>query len=237
MQMNHEAFSRSTSLRVSLKRGLARQAITTAARTAPDIAGLIRVAAELRPNAKAMERTAGRINGKPGVVRVAITKDRKGLTFITRAVREVEAQTEGETLFRETGLIYLRVRVGFTGAGVGFHLSAVSFCCHALERLVERSDIDLQSALLPRVDTEAQTIFRNWSRDALIEETGDEFYPAETPGLWAGGHDEMALDPDWSLVSPCGRLSIFSVRTFLSSAEMRPTVWLRWKGDPFCRMA
>jgi hypothetical protein len=54
--------------------------------------------------------------------------------------------------------------------------------------------------------------------------------------LWAGGHDEMALDPDWNLSNATGALPVFSVRTFLSEPEMRPTLWLRWKDDPSCRM-
>ncbi|MEI2776048.1 MAG: hypothetical protein V9G19_08775 [Tetrasphaera sp.] len=45
----------------------------------------------------------------------------------------------------------------------------------------------------------------------------------------------MALDPDWNLTNRCGRMPVFSARTFLSPAEMRPTVWLRWKNDPACR--
>lgn len=236
MQMNHEGFDRSTSLRISLKRGLARQAISMAERSAADLPGLIRTAAALRPNAKALERVAGRIAGRPGVVRVARARDGKGLTFISRAVREVEARTNGETLFRETGLIYLRARIGFVGSDVAFGLRAVSFCNHALERLVERSDLPLDTALLPRLDVEAQAVFRNWDRSALIVDADDEYLPAATPGVWAGGHDEMALDPDWSLVSTCGGLPVFSVRTFLSPAEMRPTVWLRWRNDPLCRM-
>lgn len=237
MQMNHAAFARSPALRVSLKRGLARQAIAIADRDAADMPGLIRMAAGLRPNAKAVERLALRLKGRPGVVRVAMAPGGKALSFITRAVRAVEARVEGATVFHETGLIYLRARVGMMGPGLGFQLSAVSFCAHALERLVERSDIDLQTALLPQVDAEARAIFRGRDRAAGIEEAGDEYYPAETPGMWAGGHDEMALDPDWGLSNGCGRLPVFSARTFLSEAEMRPTVWLRWKDDPACRMA
>lgn len=75
-----------------------------------------------------------------------------------------------------------------------------------------------------------------WDRAARIAEDGDEYYPAATPGLWAGGHDEMGIEPDWNLFNACGRLPIFSARTYLSEAEMRPTVWLRWKDDPTCRM-
>lgn len=236
MQMNHTAFARSTALRVSLKRGLARQAIAIADRSAPDMPGLFRMAAGLRPNAKAVERLALRLRRRPGVTRVAMAQGGKTLTFITRAVRAVEARVEGETVFQETGLIYLRATLGKTGPLLGFHLSAVSFCAHALERLVERSDIHLQTALLPQVDAEAQAILRGWDRATRIIDADDEYYPAATPGLWAGGHDEMALDPDWGLSGGTGRLPVFSARTFLSEAEMRPTVWLRWKDDPACRM-
>lgn len=237
MQMNHAAFAGSPALRVSLKRGLARQAITMAERSVADVPGLIRMASDLRPNAKSAERLAERIARRSGVARVALTPDRKGLTFVLRSVRDVEARVTGETAFHETGLIYLRVRVGLVGRKLGFHLSAASFCRHALERLVERSDIPLDAALLPRVDAEALAIFRGWDRAARIEEAGDEYYPAATPGVWAGGHDEMALDPDWNLTNGCGMLPVFSARTFLSPTEMRPTVWLRWKDDPSCRMA
>lgn len=237
MQMNHAAFARSPALRLSLKRGLARQAIATAERDAPNMPGLFRLAAGLRPNAKAVERLALQLKARPGVVRVTMARNGKSLTFITRSVREVEARVEGETAFQETGLIYLPAAVGMTGPMLGFHLTAVSFCAHALERLVERSSVDLQSAaLLPQIDTEAQAIFRGWDRAARIAEDGDEYYPAATPGLWAGGHDEMGIEPDWNLFNACGRLPIFSARTYLSEAEMRPTVWLRWKDDPTCRM-
>lgn len=236
MQMRHADFARSPALRLSLKRGLARQAIALADRDAPDLPGLFRLAAGLRPNPRAVERLAPRLRDRPGVIRVARTGDGKGLSFMTRVVREVDARVEGRTAFRETGLIYLRTKVCMSGSRLGFFLSAVSFSCHALERLVERSDLDLVAALLPQVDREACAIFRGWDRGARIDDAGDEFYPAVRPGLWAGGHDEMRLDPDWKLFNACGRLPLFSARTFLSEAEMRPTVWLRWKNDPACRM-
>ena len=167
---------------------------------------------------------------------MARARDGRGLSFTASAVRAVEARVEGATVFHETGLIYLRARVRMMGPGLGFQLSAVSFCAHALERLVERSGLDLQTALLPQVDAEAQAIFGGWDRAARIIDADDEYYTAETPGLWAGGHDEMAPTPDWGLSKSCGSVPVFSARTFLSEAEMRPTLWLRWKDDPSCRM-
>lgn len=237
MQMNHAAFAHSHAIRVSLKRGLARQAITTAEQIAPDLPGLFRMAADLRPNSKGVERLATRMKGRPGVARVSVAHDRMSLTFTARVVREIETRADNQTVFNETGLIYLRAKVGLTARRLCFELSAVIFCLHALERLVERSNVTLASGLLPQIDIEAQAIFRAWNRGTRIAEAGDEYYPGDMRGLWAGGHDEMAIEQDWNLVNDCGRLPIYSARTFLSEAEMRPTVWLRWKDDPSCRMA
>lgn len=236
MQMNHAAFVHSPAIRASLKRGWARQAITTAERIAPDLPGLIRIAADMRPNSKGVERLAKRLKGRPGVTRVSIDHDRMSLTFTTRVVRAVEIRADTETAFVETSLIYLRTKVGMADRRLCFGLSAVSFCQHALERLVERSNVTLGTGLLRQIDIEAHAIFKAWRRGARIVEAGDEYYPADTHGLWAGGHDEMAMEQDWNLSNACGRLPIFSARTFLSEAEMRPTVWLRWKDDPTCRM-
>lgn len=238
MQMSHSAFGSSPALRVSLKRGLARQAIDLAARTPPDLPRLFRQAAELRPNRIALERMACRIRKQPGVVRAALVGDARALVFVTRVVRKIEIRVDGAEVFRETGLVYVRTRAGFEGKQLAFRLSAISFSCHALERLVERSALPLDRPLLPAVDAEARQIFRGWDTEGLIVDTGDQYHRAATAGLWAGGHDRMAMDDDWGL---CGRddtsLPVFSARTFLSETEMRPTLWLRWKDGPVCRMA
>lgn len=237
MQMNHSTFTRSPALRLSLKRGYATQAITRAGQASADLSGLVRIAAGLRPNPKAVSRVAMRIKARPGVVQIAASADRKGLTFVARLTREIETRVTREPVFAETGLIYLRMRVTASSMSVGFNLSAISFCRHALERLVERADPDLGRGLLPVIDGEACTMFRAWENGRTFEEADDTFCPAVAAGVWAGGFDDLAMDPAWGLVSTTtASVPIFSARTFLSEAEMRPTVWLRWKDDPACRI-
>lgn len=236
MQMNHLAFAHSPALRKSMKRGLARQAIASAQQTTPDVLGLIQMAGRFRPNEKSMARLAVRLQSRSGVIRVSKPPGGKVLTIVLRAVRDIEAQVEGEKVFQETGLIYLRATVRLTAIGVAFNLSAVSFCCHAMERLVERSKFSFDTPLLKQIDEEALTVFRAWDRAASIVDCQDEFYPSASNGVWAGGHDEMELDPDWQLVGGRGKMSIFSARTFLSPEEMRPTLYLRWKDDPTYQM-
>ncbi|RYE50223.1 MAG: hypothetical protein EOP21_04310 [Hyphomicrobiales bacterium] len=237
MQMTHADFSRSTAIRTSLKRGLARQALTTAERESADLPALFAIAASLRPNPKGLDRIAARLGTRRGVTRVALTSCRKSLGFTARAVRQVEAKVQGETAFCETGLIYLRAQADMTGGRIGFRVSAVGFCGHALERLVERSDVRLDAPLLQVIDIEAHAILRGLERGAWIVEDGDEFYPPSTTGLWAGGQDGLCMEQDWGLSTDVvPTIPIFSVRTFLSPAEMRPTLYLRWKDDPSCRL-
>jgi hypothetical protein len=237
MQMNHATFTRSPALRLSLKRGFATQAIARAEQSSADLSGLVRIAAELRPNPKAVSRVAARIKARPGVVQIAATVDRKGLSFVARMIREIETRVMGEPVFEETGLIYMRARVSAASKGVGFHLSAISFCRHATERLVERADPDLSLGLLPEIDGEARAMFRAWEGGRTFDEAGDAYCPAAAAGVWAGGYDDLGMDPAWGLVSATtASVPIFSARTFLSEAEMRPTVWLRWKDDPACRI-
>ena len=235
--MTNYDISSSLFLRVSLKRGLAVQAITMAERDRADLAGLWHLAAKLRPNAKGVDRLARQIKAKPGVISVSLTRDRKIVSFIARIVCDVEARRDGQSIFHETGLIYFWTRAWLERKTPRFQIGAVSFCAHALERLVERSDVPIEATLLPEIDTEAQEIFRRWERESVIQEDGDDYYPAIRAGVWAGGHDEMAPDPEWG-INPISdpSLPIFSARTFLSAEEMKPTVWLRWKDDPTCLM-
>lgn len=100
MQMTHTDFSHSTALRASLKRGLARQALTAAERESADFPALFVLAAGLRPNSKGLERMATRLGTQRGVTRVALTSCRKSLSFTARAIRQVEARVQGETAFR-----------------------------------------------------------------------------------------------------------------------------------------
>lgn len=234
MQMNHAAFSSSRALRMSLKRGLARQALASAERDAADLPALFRTLFRTNPNRKGMERATLRLRTCPGVTRAAVAADGRGLTVIARSVQEVDSCVEGETAFSETALVYLRIGTRMRAGSLCFRLSAVSVCRHAIERLVERADVPVNGTLLARVDAEARGIFGGWDRGARIVDDGDEFYPSATPGVWAGGHDRMAIDTDWGLAE--GDMLVFSVRTFLSESQMRPTVWLRWRNDPACRL-
>ena len=127
MQGTHADFGRSTVLRISLKRGLARQVLSDAERESGHFPALFALAAGLRPSPKGLDRMAARLRARRGVSRVAIAANRKSLSFTARAVRQIEAQVLGETAFHETGLIYVRARADMAGSRFGFRVSAISF--------------------------------------------------------------------------------------------------------------
>lgn len=232
MHASHADFSASQSLRVSLKRGLAREAIRHAAAAEADIPRVVAACRDLRPNARAVERHAQRLGRMPGVV--GITRGAEGLVLVLRNVRAMVSRDGSEELFTETTLFYTRMAVRRDRLGTGFKLSRASFCLHALERLVERTEVALDRPLLPVVDAEAARLLRGVARGDTIGDDGDWHLRAGQPGTWSGSLDRSAPEADWGLSyghdEAC--IVVFAARTFLSPAEMRPTLWLRWRDDP-----
>jgi hypothetical protein len=218
------------SIRSALKRGLARQTIAQAGEA--DLPHVFRQLAELSPNHKAQARVAQRLQSQHGVVRVAMSAT--GMVVILRNRRQMISQLEEAEIFAEETLFYTRVSVRISRNEPGFHISRASLTCHALERLVERSTVALDRPLLSAVDAEAATILRHAAKARLIEDGEDHYAPAAHSGVWAGRVDLSVLEPEWNLFysDATTRIPVFSARTFLGPEQMRPTVWLRWKGDP-----
>lgn len=73
---------------------------------------------------------------------------------------------------------------------------------------------------------------------ALLRAKGDAHEAEHLVGLWAVYCDIMVIEADWRLRSRDGRgVPMLSVRTCLAPDPMRPTLWLRWRDDPTCRIA
>lgn len=72
----------------------------------------------------------------------------------------------------------------------------------------------------------------------MVIDASDEYYRAATFGVWAGAYARVTVDDGWNLRNHDDTtLPKCSARTLLLEAEMRPTLWLRWKDDPTCQMA
>lgn len=230
----HADFLASPSIRTSLKRGLARRALSDAARDDADLPAFFVLTRALRPNRKAMERKVQRLRSLRGVVRAGIAAGGEGLVVLLRSQCDLVTRKDAADLFSEPSLVYTHVAIESSRHGTGFRIRRATFGLHALERLVERSRVALDRALLDAADSEARAIFRGWSRDTVIEDDGDHYLPAQEPGLWAGGFDCAALGSDWGLFHREGpqAVPVFSARTFLNPDQMRPTVWVKWRKDP-----
>ena len=224
-------------MRVSLKRGLARQTMDHAERCEADLPALFALARDLSPNGKAVDRMAGRIVKKAGVVQVS--RSTEGLVVVVRNMRHLVNIADGANVFAETALIYTRIHIKPGRHGPAFYLNRASFCRHALERFVERSQVALNLPMLETVDAEAVRLLRDQASGRMIGVGEDSLIRAVAPGAWAGGVDQIFPEDDWGLTLCDGatRLPLFSVRTFLGPAQMRPTVWLKWNDDPLMQMA
>lgn len=233
MRQLPEDFARSMPLRVALKRGLARQALSQAEAAQADLCALFQAAASAGTSDKARERLARRLGGGRGIVRVGLGEGGRSLAVTARNGCDVLTRAAGRDIHSERALLYTRVviRPGRTGAAIS--ICRASFGPHALERLVERGGVALDRPLLPVADAEATALLRAMMRGEIIDDQGDQCLRAMAPGLWAGSLDEARPDPDWPLKMPAAAgVPLFSARTFLGEAEMRPTLWLRWRDDP-----
>jgi hypothetical protein len=165
----------------------------------------------------------------PGVVRAAIGSEGRGLVVVLRNACEIRTRTEATDLFSEFSLLFTRVSAVAQRDSVHFGINRATFCLHALERLVERSQSPLDPSFLATVDAEAVVLLRAGASSSRIEHDGDCYIRAGTTGVWAGSFDETPPEPEWG--ASVG-VPTFSARTFLSPNEMKPAVWLRWQLDP-----
>lgn len=233
MSALHSDMFASPSIRCSLKRGLARQAVTQAAATEADIPAVLAQLRDLRPNRKSLSRVVLRLRGMRGIIGAGIVAEGAGLAIVLRSLRSIVTRAEACDLFAETALIYTRLRVRVQRGHVYCDLARASFCLHALERLVERSSVPLSAPLLPVIDAEGVALLRSFVAGDLHEDNGDNFVSAREAGVWAGSTDHTEVEDGWGLVctTPGMPVPIYSARTFLSPDEMRPTLWLKWRKD------
>lgn len=237
MQIQHTDFALSPSLRISLKRGRAREAVSQAQRSEADIPSCIAMAKAFRPNTKARSRLAQRLLRRPGIVAVRCNDD-QGLSLVLRNTRHLLTRKDAADVFGEISLVYTSMILSVAYGSVMFSLQRASFGLHALERLFERSALSLDHPMLPAVDAEASRLFCNSRSEKTFCEDDDTFISAKTDGLWAGSWDHCAIEEDWNLrmVDPGALVPVFSARTFLAPEQMRPSVWLRWNDDPHVTM-
>ena len=187
----------SQSLRRSLKRGLARQAMQRARAADADSDKIFAALREMKPNRLAMGRLVHRLRRLPGVVRAGVLVEGLGVVIVLRNVCETLTRTEAPDLFSEFALLFTRVCAVAQRDSVQFGINRATFCLHALERLVERSQSPLNPSFLAAVDAEAVALLRAGASSARIEHDGDSYIRAAATGVWAGSFDETPPEPEW----------------------------------------
>lgn len=222
-------------LRLSLKRGLARQALSHARNAQADHGAIFAELHRMSPNRRGMERTLRRLRKATGVVSAGISGDR--VVLVLRNACTVLTRLDQVEAFSEDALIYSRATLMPERRKVQSWINRVSFSHHALERLVERGGCDLNARLLVKVDAEAVTLLKKASMGDLMKHDGDDYLHASGPGVWAGSMDMSTPEPEWRIAQKDACIPTFSARTFLGPDEMKPAVWLRWQDDPRLSLA
>lgn len=217
-------------LRLSLKRGLARQAMTRAAKAQADHEAIFTELRRMAPNRRGMERTVLRLRRAPGVLCAGIAKG--SVVVVLRDVCTMVTRTEGVEAFSEDAVIYTRVGALPEKGRMSFWINRVSFSLHALERFIERGKCELGAGVLDVVDAQAVSLLRRVVQGRAFAHEGDEYLSAGDAGVWAGSQDSTRPDPSWGIVREEACIPTFSARTFLGPDQMKPCVWLQWQDDP-----
>lgn len=227
MVANKKLSTTEAARRLSLKRGYAREAISLARKKPANVRDIFLKIREIRPNLKARMRLVKQIKKIPGVI--AGSHSSSGtVRAVYREVVSMQTQHEEQELFVEDVLLYAAVIAETTRTSRSLHIARVSLNCHAIERLIERSDCEIGPGFLELIDREANHMLKELARDETITHDEDEFIRSSYGGVWAGGIDASRPDPEWFAGEADQNAPIFSVRTFLSPDEMHPWIWMKW---------
>jgi hypothetical protein len=235
MTVQFSSSSHARHRRLSLKRGLARQATTRAAKVQADHEVIFTELRRMAPNRRGMERTVLRLRRAPGVVCAGIA--RGFVVLVLRNVCAMVTRTDGVDAFTEGAMIYTRVSVLPEKGRVGCWINRASFSLHALERYIERGNCELGAGILDVVDAEAVALLRRVVQGGSFAHEWDEYLSGGEAGVWAGSQDATRPDPSWGVAREDVCIATFSARTFLGPDQMKPCVWLRWKDDPRLSLA
>ena len=218
--------------RRALARGYARECMAAAQADSADAARLMTELHDLAPNAQSRQRFAKRLGRRPGVVRAAATNYGIALTF--RRHLDVTLNRDGTTLFREERIAWTRVEAVAGRGEIVFLTQELHVSFHAIQRHLERSAAPMRG-LLAHLDVEMSRLARHIKTSEPILDRDDEFLPS-ADGMWAGEREFLADDPAWgaAFAHAGAQQPLFSIRTYLGEAELRPVVWLAWsriRGD------
>ncbi|WGW02771.1 hypothetical protein [Tropicibacter oceani] len=211
--------------RGSLARGLARQAMDDAARESADTGRILADLRAMAPNPRSRQRFAARMTGRRGVLLARAVRD--GLVIVLRTVLTVDLRKDGQPCFSEERIAWTRFHLRNAKRWTSFDVQALHVTRHVMQRRIERSDCPM-TGVLADMDAAMLRALSRLEKGDILQDRDDDFVPAQR-GVWAGGYEQAAVDPEWGPAFRNGPpMQVFAIRTFLSEPEMRPTVWMRW---------
>lgn len=219
----------------SLARGYARQTLEIASQQSADAAKILNQLHDLAPNKKNRGRTVARLRKHRGVISAVTSTG--GVRMVLRSTLDVTVCGDEVGAYTEPRISWMQVYARSGRGNVGFNLACIQVSLHAIQRRLERSDLDRNDALA-RLDHSMMRAFKWLEAHDPLDDSRGEYLPMQH-GVWAGRTEQTSIDQNWGAAfrNAASPLRLFSIRTYLSEDEMRPLVWLDWSRTSNARLA
>ena len=230
--------TRKSAIGSRLARGYSLQIFENSERNGCDIEGIFKLLFNLNPNKKSYSRCKNKLEKIAGVIKCGISNDETPkLQIIFRSCFLSKTIHEGGDCFDEQVVSYTRLDVWPHDGQVSVSSYRALFSIHALQRFIQRTDVDYRDKLETAVNLEGIACLSALSGNYLLGSDTNAYAPSiKFMGAWAVEVTRGEAEIGWPNTSSGDRpeVRILSVSTFLSPDEMSPQVYLQWNGDPRC---
>lgn len=230
------------SLRVSLKKGRATEAIAMARVTGDPVKTIINRFGDLRPNKVSLKRVAARAQGTRGLTFLKLSPCQTRARSLMREVVRVTFKNDDETLFDEDQISYTAFSAEFADGVPKFAMMKIGFSRHSIERFIERTEVPVDQAILPYLDEEAlhiARIFMQWlptnaeKQPIVFGFKGEDVVYTglrHQRGVWVNSIDRSDVVSTYQLISDDGHDGglYVNVRTHLNEETMKPNILTRY---------
>jgi hypothetical protein len=221
-----------------LARGYGSQLIERQKEKNCNIEEVFKLLFNLNPNRKSYFRTKKKLENLNGVVKCGMSKEEvPTLQIVFRSYFLSKIIQEDMGSFEERVISFTRLDAWSSGSEVAVCACRVFFSIHALQRFIQRTNIDYRDGLENAVDLEGLNCVNALKRgDLLGSDTYSYAASNKFIGAWPGEVSQSLKETGWPQPSSGdhSKIKTLSIRTFLSPDEMSPQVYLQWKDDPNC---
>ena len=231
--------TRSSAVGDRLAKGYSNQLFERQKERSCNIEKVFKLLFNLNPNKKSYSRTRKKLENLNGVIKCGVSREEiPTLQIVFRSCFLSKIVQEDMGYFDERAISYTRLDAWPSGGEVAVCASRVFFSIHALQRFIQRTEVDYRNGLENAVDLEGLNCVNALRGDYLL---GSDTYAYVASnnfiGAWPAEVSQSSTETGWPQPSSGdqSKIKTLSIRTFISPDEMSPQVYLQWKDDPTCK--